>query len=38
VQDRHLVFRAAIKSLVIGKATRRGGRGVDLGRIKLDLV
>ncbi len=37
-QERQLVFRAAIRNLTIGAATRRGGRGVDLSRIELDLV
>jgi DNA invertase Pin-like site-specific DNA recombinase len=32
---RLLVYRAVIKSLVIGQATRRGGRGVDLERLDL---
>lgn len=36
--DRLLVFRAAIASLVIGPTKRRGGRGVDLTRVELDLV
>lgn len=36
--ERHLVFRAAVKDLVIRPATRRGGRGVDLARLDLDLV
>jgi len=36
--DRLLVFRAAIRNLTISVATRRGGRGVDLTRIELDLV
>lgn len=36
--DRLLVFRAAIRNLTIGAATRRGGRGVDLNRVELDLV
>ena len=37
-QERQLVFRAAIRNLTIGAATRRGGRGVDLSRVELDLV
>ncbi len=36
--DRLLVFRATIERLVIDQATRRGGRGVDLGRVDLELV
>ena len=36
--ERALVFRAAIRRLVILPATRRGGRGVDLGRVDLELV
>lgn len=36
--ERQLVFRATVESLVILPATRRGGRGVDLARIDLDLV
>lgn len=36
--ERHLIFKAAITRLVIGPATRRGGRGVDLDRVDLDLV
>jgi site-specific DNA recombinase len=34
-EDRLLVFRATIDSLTIKKATRRGGRGVDLERLDL---
>jgi site-specific DNA recombinase len=34
-EGRLLVYRATIESLVIGKATRRGGRGVDLDRLDL---
>jgi hypothetical protein len=37
-QERLLIFRAAIEHLVIRAATRRGGRGVDLGRIDLETV
>lgn len=37
-QERQLVFRAAIRNLTIGSATRRGGRGVDLSRVALDLA
>jgi DNA invertase Pin-like site-specific DNA recombinase len=36
--DRLLVFRAAVRSLTIGPANRRGGRGVDLSRVDLELV
>lgn len=35
--ERLLVFRRAIKSLVIGRAKRRG-RGVDLSRVDLELA
>jgi site-specific DNA recombinase len=34
-QDRLLVYRATIDSLTINKATRRGGRGVDLDRLAI---
>jgi DNA invertase Pin-like site-specific DNA recombinase len=34
-EDRLLVYRATIESLTIKKATRRGGRGVDLERLDL---
>lgn len=37
-QERQLVYRAAIRTLTIGAATRRGGRGVDLSRLTLDVV
>jgi len=37
-QERHLIYRAAITSLTIAPATRRGGRGVDLGRVGLTLT
>jgi DNA invertase Pin-like site-specific DNA recombinase len=37
-QEKLLVFRATVKSLVITKATRRSGRGVDLSRVKLGIV
>jgi DNA invertase Pin-like site-specific DNA recombinase len=37
-REKHVVLRAAITSLVIKPATRRGGRGVDLERVDLDLV
>lgn len=36
--EKLLVYRAAIRRLVIGPATRRGGRGVDLSRVDLELV
>lgn len=36
--ERHLVFRATIERLVILPAIRRGGRGVDLNRVQLELV
>lgn len=35
-RERLLVYRAAIKTLTIKPATRRGGRGVDLDRIDID--
>jgi site-specific DNA recombinase len=35
-RERLLVYRAAIKTLTIKPATRRGGRGVDLNRIDID--
>ncbi len=34
-EERLLVFRSTIEHLTIGKATRRGGRGVDLDRLDL---
>lgn len=37
-EERQLVFRAAISSLTIAPASRRGGRGVDLSRVQLALV
>jgi site-specific DNA recombinase len=37
-QEREIVLRAAIQHLVIRPATRRGGRGVDLERVDLELV
>ena len=36
--ERYLVLKAAISRLVIGPTKKRGGRGVDLSRIDLDLV
>lgn len=36
--ERLMVFRAVVRRLVIGPATRRGGRGVDLSRVDLELV
>jgi site-specific DNA recombinase len=34
-KDRLMVYRATIESLEINKATRRGGRGVDLDRVSI---
>lgn len=36
--ERYLVLKATISRLVIGPTKRKGGRGVDLSRIDLDLV
>lgn len=36
--EKLLVYRATIVSLVIGPAKRKGGRGVDLSRVQLELV
>lgn len=36
--EKVLVYRAAIERLEVAPATRRGGRGIDLDRITLDLV
>lgn len=36
--ERYLVLKAAVAKLVIGPTKKRGGRGVDLSRIDLDLV
>lgn len=37
-QEKAIVLRAAIQSFVIGPTKRKGGRGVDLSRVELDLV
>lgn len=36
--EKYLVLKAAISRLVIGPTKKRGGRGVDLSRVDLDLV
>lgn len=36
--EQHLILKAVIRTLVIGPSKTKGGRGVDLSRVELDLI